>query len=107
VKFIKAKAFEILITALLTVLTGIGIYLVRKIESCEIRVWSIETSNPAITERFNTLEAKIDGANTRIDDVKELVIELLKKATETVSHVAERGPDDGFRTVTEQRGGSP
>lgn len=97
IKFIKAKAFEIIITALLTVLTGIGLYFVRKIEYCEVRIWTLETTTPAVMEKFKTIEAKIDGANGRIDDVKELVLQLLLRQTR----------NEALGSLTGERGASP
>ena len=106
-KFIKAKAFEIIITLLLTVLTGIGLYFVRKIESCELRIWTLETSSPTVMERFKTLEAKIDGVNGRIDVVKDLVLRLLSKPAARTSHVGEREPSHLPESLAEHSGGSP
>ncbi len=81
-KFIKAKAFEIIMTVLLSVLLGIGCYFVDKLEACEKRIWTLETSTPALAgQRFKNLETKIDGngkiVKAELDLLKQLVFRLL------------------------------
>ncbi len=79
----KTKAFEIIIALLLSILVGIGVYFVGELESCELRIWTLETTTPGISGRFNTLEQKIEGTEKslkgELDLLKELVIKLLIK----------------------------
>ena len=82
-KFMQAKAFEIVITLLLSILVGIGVYFVGKLEACEVRIWTLETTSPGFAERFNTLEEKIEGTEKSLKAeltlLKDLVIKLLIK----------------------------
>jgi hypothetical protein len=75
----QAKAFEIVITLLLSVLVGIGVYFVGELQSCELRIWTLETTSPG----YDTLVAKIEGTEKslkgELDILKELVIKLLIK----------------------------
>lgn len=78
-KLMKAKVFEIIITCLLSLLLGIGIYFVNRLEACEIRIRTLENKTPALTTGFETIDAKIDGIKGEITLLTDLVLRLLDK----------------------------
>lgn len=91
----KRKGFEIVITLLLSTLVGIGVYFVNKLEACEVRIWTLETTTPGNAGEIKALETKIDlfqqttndnirltaeGLKGQIDLLQRLVLQLLSKS---------------------------
>lgn len=73
-KFLYENAFQMFISALLTLLLGIGFYYAQKVESCENRIWKIETGTPALEERMRSNERRltdcIDNLENRIEQMQ-------------------------------------
>ena len=74
-EFLYDNAFQMLISVLLTLLIGIGLYYARKVESCEKRLSKIETGTPAIEERMKANERRltdcIDNLEARIGEMQK------------------------------------
>jgi len=67
--------FQAITTLLLSTLTGIGVYFIRKVETLDRRVSAIETMNPKFEEELKAIEQLIDERtsqfNTKIEDFEK------------------------------------
>ena len=87
-RFLYQNAFQMLISALLTLLLGIGFYYAREVESCEKRIWKIETETPAMDERIKANETRLtDHASNLEKRIEEMDKHLSEKMDQQYQHI--------------------
>jgi len=99
-RFLYKNAFQMLISALLTLLLGIGFYYAREVESCETRIWKLETGAPALEERMKANETRltdcISNMETRVEQMEKHLCDKMDQQYQLmlrlIESIKERSP---------------
>ena len=87
-RFFYENGFQMLISVLLTLLLCIGFYYARKVESCETRIWKLETEAPAIEERMRGNETRLtESINNLEKRIEQMEKHLSAKMDQQYRHM--------------------
>lgn len=92
-QFLIDNLFELIASLLLTTVSGLGVYFIRKVEGLEVRVRALEMKNPSIEQRIVALHEMLDERTKhleeKIDDTKEYLSGKIEGSGGHLQHVAE------------------
>ena len=86
-RFLLDRLFQVIITLLLSVLTGTAIYFIGRVEDCEARIRELEIRTPTIQEQIRAIDDKLTEIRRHLSEKMDVQYAHLRDLIESHKEV--------------------